>query len=340
MTRSLTCSMSRSLMRSLLTAFTIALACAATQGETDKAALSQLSADASVRPTETLDKQEVFRRIGIYEDIARNADSLHLDRSMTINVYKNLGGLYEMAGMYPRAEAAMKRALEWMKDGPQDDLAEELHQFSTLHSIMGNLRQSEKDQAQALAVREKIGDPVGIALTWIDMAAIYYQGRQYKKALEYAQKSYDVLGNRTDLKPSNHIAVLQTMAFILCGSRQCGKAIPIMREAVDESRNAFGPDSLSAAAQGFALGYVYWQSGDTADAGEWMRRSLPHMKVEVGWGQLIYINGMRGYARFLRETGQREAASIAESEVHRIESVVDARTLTTRGGEFLSAGTR
>src|SRR5262249_39971994 len=152
--------------------------------------------------------------------------------------------LYEMAGMYPRAETAMRRAIERMNDGPQDDLAEAFNELSTLHSVIGNLRQSERDQAQALAAREKAGDPVGIALTWQDMASLYYRERQYKKALEYAQKSYDVLADRTDLEPANRIAVLQTMAFALCATRQCSKAISIMKESVEESRNAFGADSL------------------------------------------------------------------------------------------------
>ena len=325
----------------LLSALAIAPVCIASHAQPDSTASAQIVAGVSGAPLpELLDRQEVFRRIGIYEDAARRAGSLHLDHQSMIKLYRNLGVLYEMADMIPNSEAATQRAIELMKDGPQDELAEEFNNLSVIHGLMGDLRRSEKDQMRALAIREKIGDPVGIALTWTDMAGVYCQERQFKKALEYARKSYDVLAKRTDMKPTNHAAVLQVMAFALCGARQCSEAVPIMKQAVDESKSAFGPDSLSAAAQGFALGYLYWQSGDTADAAEWMRRSLTRMKTELGWGAPLYVKSIRQYARFLHQTGQREEASNAESEVRRIESVVDARTLTTRGGELLSSGTR
>lgn len=337
-TSALTCAHLSSPLLYLLALFSITLACAAAHAQADVKTSAQATAAIS-HPAPELDRQEVFRRIEIFEDFARRADSLHLNHQDLVKVYMNLGVLYDMAGMIPKATAATQRAVDLMKDGPQDQLAEEYNNLSALHVLMGDLRQAVKDQMQALAVREKIGDPLGVALTWTDMAGVYIQQRQYKKALEYAQKSFEVLADRTDMNPTNHIAVLQTMAFALCNTGQCGRGVQVMKRAVDETNTAFGSDSLSTAAQGFALGYLYWKNGNTSDAAEWMRRSLARMKVDLGWGAPLYVKSMEQYSLFLHKTGQREEAHNAESEIHRVESLVDARTMTTRGGEFLS-GTR
>jgi tetratricopeptide (TPR) repeat protein len=323
----------------LLVFFSIALAGVASSAQSSQSASAQTSSVAEPM-TGPGYKQEILRRIALYEDGARNADSRHVDHPTMIEIYRNLGLLYGPAGMFPKAEAATMRTIELMKGGPQDQLAEEFNHLSLIHGLMGNFRQAEKDQGQALAIREKVGDPVGIALTWIDIAGLYDHERKYKKALEYAQKSYDAVANRTDMKPSNHIAVLEVTAFALCGTRQCSKGVPIMKRALEESKDAYGQESLSAAVESFALGYVYWKSGDIADANEWMQYSITRIKAAVGSDSPIYASTVKQYAQFLHQTKQREEARNADAEVHRIESVLDARTLTFRGGEFLRSGAR
>jgi hypothetical protein len=54
------------------------------------------------------------------------------------------------------------------------------------------------------------------------------------------------------------------------------------------------------------------------------------MKKELGWGHPSYVEAMAKYAIFLRQRGQLEAAANAESEVVRANSVVDARTFSSR----------
>ena len=320
----------------LLTFLLVTVACMTLNAQSMQTADTQVPSDESPRSPEFPDKQEVFRRIGVFEDLARNAKSDHLTHEQMIKVYKNLGILYDLAGMFPESVAATQRVIDLIKDGPKDEVAEQYNILSSIHGLMGDLRQAEKDEMKALAIREQIGDPLGTALTWTDIAGLYCVENHYKKALEFAQKSYDVLGNRADVIPFNHVAVLQTEAFALCGTHQCGKGLPIMQRALEESKSAFGPDSLSAAAQGFALGWVYWKNGDTTQAAEWMRVSIARMKPFVGWGAPVYVNSIRQYAKFLHEAGERDEARNAESEIHTIQSIVDARTLATGRAEFLS----
>lgn len=326
-----------SLLYCFLAFLSMAVACAALDAQSSETAGAQTLSDvSSQRSPEFPDKREVFRRIGVFEDLARNANSLHIDHADLIRVYKNLGILYDLAGMFPESAAATRRLIDLIKDGPQNEVAEQYNILSTIHGLMGDLRQAEKDETKALTIRERIGDPLGIALTWSDIAGLYCEEHHYKKALQFAQKGYDVLGNRTDMIPFNHVAVLQTEAIALCGAHQCRNGLPIMQRALEESEAAFGPNSLSAAAQGFALGWVYWKNGDSTEAAEWMRTSLALMKSYVGWGAPVYVNSMRQYAQFLHQAGERDEARNAESEIHTIQSIVDARTLTTGRTEFLS----
>lgn len=285
-----------------------------------------------------LDRQELLRRIGIYEDEAREAGAAHASHETLAGIYRNLGNLYGDVGMYPTAEASSRRAIEWMKDGPQDQLAEEINHLSALHILMGKMREAEKDEMQALAICEKMGDPVGVALTWTHLSTLYYKEGQMKKSLEYAEKAYSVLADLKGLKASDRLGVLESVTFALCANHQCTQAIPIMKDAVAQAQTAYGEDSLSAGLASYVLGYVYWQCGDKTDAAEWMARGIKRMKVDLGWGHPLYVNAMAQYAKLLREAGQREEASNAENEVHRMQSVVDARTMTPRGDAFLSSG--
>jgi len=285
-------------------------------------------------------KPELLRRIAVCEAAARDADAMHLSHDSLVKVYTNLGALYEDVAMYLKSEDAMRRAISLLKAGPQDQLAEEIGHLAVLHVAMGELGEAEKDQLRALQIREAVGDPVGLALTWNDLADLNIKQRHFKKALDYAQRAMDVLGDRPSVRVNDRIAVRQTLAFALCGNRDYQKAIPLLKDAVELSTTSFGPDSLEVGIDSYMLGHTYWQSGDLIDAAVWMDRGIARMKVDLGWGHIVYINSMKQYAQFLKESGQLEAAVSAQREVRQAEAVVDARTFTARSGEFKSSALR
>jgi tetratricopeptide (TPR) repeat protein len=299
-------------------------------------AIAPLAAVVPQSKAEFPGKPELLRRIGLYEAAARKAETAHTDRKSLVKIYANLGGLYEDAAMYPKAEDAMLRAISLLRAGPQDELAEEIGHLAVLHVAMGELREAERNQMEALAIRESVGDPTGIALTWNDLADLYIKNRQYKKALDYAQRAMDVLADRPDLSTSDRIAVRQTLAFALCGVGNCEKAIPLLKDALELSKSSFGADSLPVGIDEYLLGYAYWQSGNLHDAAEWMGQGIARMKVDLGWGHTIYVNALRQYAKFLQKTGQTEAAASADIEVHQAEALVDARSFTKRPDTFRS----
>lgn len=325
--------------RLALIALAIALVCSAALAQTTSPAIDQ-SVTNSMPSAKPIARQELLRRIGNYEQAARKAGAEHAPHETLVNIYVNLGLLYESVGMTPNAEKSTRRAIELLKDGPQNQLAEEINRLALLHTGMGKMRESEREHLQALVICESIGDSGCMAVTWTHLASLYYKERQMKKSLEYAERAYHALAQLSELKASDRIAILQAMAFALCGNHQCSQAIPVMNDAVAQANSAYGEDSVSAGLDYFLLGYIYWRSKDTADAAKWMERGIDGMKADLGWGHPLYVHFVEQYARFLHETGQGEAALAAESEVHTMESVVDARTLTTRSGGPMSSAIR
>jgi len=306
----------KSMLMVALAMLTLGVVEALADGQQIVEGAQQVAAGGARIASEFPDKPELMRRIGVWEALARKAETTHADAASMVKIYSNLGNLYEYAAIYPKAEEAMRREVSLLQAGPQDQLADALSHLATLHIVMGDPRAAEREQLAALRVREAAGDPQGIALTWNDLADFYIHQRQSKKALDYAQKAMDALGDNPKVDADGRIAVRQTLAYALCENHQ----------------------SMQVGMAYFVLGDLSWKRGDMVNASEWMRRGTDRMKVDLGWGHTLYVNAMAEYARFLRERGQTEAATSAEREVRQAQSVVDARSLVGSANAFLSTG--
>ena len=185
-------------------------------------------------------KAELIRDIALYEDAERSAERTHPGMDSMVKIYSNLSGLYEDAGMYVQSEDQMRREIAMLRSGPPDELAEAIGHLAVLHIAMGDLREAEKNELEALRVREGAGDPVGTALTWNDLAEVYIKEKQFKKALEYAEKATSVLADNPKVDVADRIAVRQTLAYALCGMKQCGQAIPILKDALELEKSSYG----------------------------------------------------------------------------------------------------
>jgi len=328
----------KSMLMVALAMLTLGVVEALADGQQIVEGAQQVAAGGARIASEFPDKPELMRRIGVWEALARKAETTHADAASMVKIYSNLGNLYEYAAIYPKAEEAMRREVSLLQAGPQDQLADALSHLATLHIVMGDPRAAEREQLAALRVREAAGDPQGIALTWNDLADFYIHQRQSKKALDYAQKAMDALGDNPKVDADGRIAVRQTLAYALCENHQSKRAVALMKEAVEMSKDTYGAESLQVGMAYFVLGDLSWKRGDMVNASEWMRRGTDRMKVDLGWGHTLYVNAMAEYARFLRERGQTEAATSAEREVRQAQSVVDARSLVGSANAFLSTG--
>jgi tetratricopeptide (TPR) repeat protein len=294
----------------------------------------------SGKKVEFPDRPELLRRIALYEAAARKAEAAPPADGSLVRIYRELGLMYENLAMYPRSEQATRRALWLLREGSPSDLAEATSDLARLHMAMGELRQSEREELESLRLRERVGEPVAIARSWNQLATVYIKRHQNRKAVEFAQKAMAVLGDGPRVDPVDRIGVRFTLARALCESRECGRAIPLLKEAIELSKDTFGTDGLPVGFCNYLLGYAYWRNGDMDEASVWMERGTARMKVELGWGHPGYLDALTQYAEFLRERGRKEAAVAVEREVKQAQAVVDVRALATRPGALGMAGSR
>lgn len=323
------------LLQEILVFTSIAMAAAA---QANVSATPQPASSATASAQEQPGKQDLPGRIAFYEAAARQAEQAHQAAATIARLFAHLESLYADAGLYLKAEGAAQRAISYLKDGSQNDLAEELTQSAILHVLMKNTKQAERDEMQALRVRKAIGDPVGIALAWNDLAGLYDEEWKFPKALGYGQQAYAVLADRQDVSRVNRVAVRQAFGYSLTETRQCARGIPMMQESVTMLENSVGGKGLGVGYAQYLLGVGYWNCGDRDHAAEWLQRGTTRMRADYGWRQTIYVNAMRRYADFLRSTGQMEAAATAEAAVNQADAVVDAQSMTGRAEGFVKSG--
>ncbi len=297
----------------------------AAQVHAQPSAAAPNNADASILP-----KAELLRRIDLYEAALHRRGINRIDDASVAQVYTSLGNCYLDVDMYLKAEDAMHHAIALMRHGPQPALADEIGQLAVLHLVMGDLKQAEKEQMEALAIREQISDPIGIALTWNDLASLYIRERQFSKALDYARRAMPVLASNPAVQASDRIAIRQTLASALCGSHQCDRAIPLLQQALSLANDNFGADSLAVGVDNYLLGYAYWQNGQMDEAADYMQRGIGRMKQDWDWGYTLYVNAVAQYVKFLHQRGQTEYAALEERELKHMAEVVDARSFVGR----------
>ena len=287
------------------------------------------------REQEYPDKPEALRRIALYEASIRQLESsTPIAGEALLKAYQQLGSLYVYVAMYAKAEDAMRHAIALLRNGPQDQLAAEIGQLAILHIAMGELHESEKEDFEALRIREQVGDPLGIAQVWNDLGGLYVKKRDFRKAADFAQKAMAVLGDDPRGDPIDRIAVRQTLGVALCELHDCARAIPILKESIELAKATFGPESLPVGVAGYFLGTAYWRNGDMVTAADWLSQGIASMKATLGWGHPTYLNALTKYAHFLRQRGDVQAADLVESEVRQASAVVDVRTLTAGSSAF------
>jgi len=318
------------MIRSLIAAIVIGLTAGSATSQQTPMVTSQAIGNAS--PVEPVfpDKPEAMRLIALKETAAQQAEASHSSDQARLKIYRELGALYESVAMYKKSENAVQRAIALLRKGPQDQLADEVAFLAVVHFGMGQAHEAEKEQLEALRIRESIGDPIGAALAQSDLAAIYVRQHHFKKAVEFAQKSMDVIGDNAAVSAADRVSVRETLATALCEVNECARGIPLLKDAVELAGKTFGPDSGLAGLGLYLLGTAYWHIGDIADAADCMQRGTAEMKVHLGWGHPSYVGAMTHYVAFLRQRGQLEAAAVAESEIVRLNSVVDVNTFTSR----------
>jgi tetratricopeptide (TPR) repeat protein len=279
-------------------------------------------------------RDEVLQRIAAGEEMARKAESAHADNLALGRIYAQLGLWYEEAGLWNRAETDMEHAISLLRHAsePVEDLATVLDKLGSMHVSMGKLGDSEKEEQEALRLREKAGDKLQIARSWNDLAALSLAQKKYPKAKEFAELATTELLTNNRAEAVDRISSRYTLSLALCYVKACLSALPLLKDALDEAKATMRPTDLPVGFGTFLLGYVYWKSGDTVTAGEYMERGKSVMGERLGWQHPTYLGASRAYARYLRDNSRVEDAEVVERQIRQAEASVDVKALQTQKG--------
>ncbi|HEY1994503.1 MAG TPA: tetratricopeptide repeat protein [Edaphobacter sp.] len=282
-------------------------------------------------------KQNIMRQVGLAEAAVRKAEAAHESNIVLSKAYVQLALWYENAAQWNRSEAVLEHAVSLLR-GPSvsgAELATAISQLASLHATIGKLRESEKENQEALTLGENLGDPLLIARSRDDLAILYLAKQKYQKARDLARQAEAEFVKNVRADVLDRISARFTLAEALCNLKDCPSAIPLLKAALDETKTAaVHLDDFTVGLNNFLLGYAYWKSGDLSGAGEYMARGTDTMSLQLGWGHPSYLKALKCYAQFLHENRQSEAANVVERRIRQAEAVVDVHSIQTAQGMF------
>jgi tetratricopeptide (TPR) repeat protein len=281
-------------------------------------------------------KQELAHRIAVARAAVQQAESSHASNPDLSRDYVQLGLLYQDAAQWNLSEAALEHAVSLLRRGSEqsEDLADAICHLGRLHVLTGRLGESEREQEEALKLRQGLGDRLQIARSWSDLAAVYLGKQKFAKARDFSQQALTefVTNGRADWL--DRVSTRFALAETLCAIKECPSAIPVLKAALDETKAKVEPNDFPVGLANFLLGYAYWKSGDMSGAAEYLERGTVLMNAQLGWGHPSYLKALKSYAQFLREDQRLEAASVVERRIRQAEAVVDVHSVQTAQGFF------
>jgi tetratricopeptide (TPR) repeat protein len=292
--------------------------------------------------TDDSPKQAILRQIAVSEADLRQKESAHADNAVLGRGYMQLGLWYTDVGLWNKAEADLEHAVALFRHAsePGDGLAEAVTKLGSLHVVMGRFGESEKEEMEALKLRQNRGDQLQIARSWEDLGGLYLAQHKYAKAKDIAQQAVTEFLSDGKATSYDRISSRYTLSLALCYLKDYQSAFPVVKDALDEANSTQQPNDLPVGFGDFLLGYIYWKFGDPAKADEYMERGKAIMAERLGWQHPTYLGVARQYARFLRETRHVEEAEAVERQIRQAEAVVDVGALQTPKSAYGLVGLR
>jgi len=293
-------------------------------------------------------KQELEHRVALYESAVRDAESAHASDTRVARLYVQLGLWYQDLALWNRSEADLERAVTLFRRASESEsepetsgeLATAINNLGILHVMMWKLSEAERDEQEALRMREEMKDRLQIARSWSDLAALYLAQHKFAKARDFAKQSLAELVANGHADAFDRIFARYAYSLALCSTKDCPSAIPVLKDAIDEAKATMRSGDFPIGLGEFLLGFAYWRSGEAAAAAQYMGQGTSLMKEQLGWGHPTYLNALEKYARFLRENQRGDEAKIVEREIRQAEAVVDVRSMQTQTSTLSFAGLR
>jgi tetratricopeptide (TPR) repeat protein len=279
-----------------------------------------------------------MQQISVYETALRRAQSGGASDDTVVKIYAVLASFYEDAGMYAQSEGALDLAVSLLRRNAElsGELATNMNHLGMLHVEMGKMREAEREEMEALRLRENLGNPLEIARSWSALSGLYLNERKYIPSRDLAQRALDEFSKNKEADVVDRISSRMNLSLALCYMKECSSAVPMLKDAVAIAKVAFKANDFPIGESEFLLGFAYWKSGDIADAKEYMDAGTTLMKEQLGWGHPAYLNALGQYARFLRKNHHAEDAEAVERQIRLAEAVVDVHSMRAHDADSLA----
>ncbi len=145
-----------------------------------------------------------------YEEALKIFRNIKFDKGINQTV-TNLASLYFDLQQYKTAKVYFQQVYDNLKDNPKDEIAmgNVLFSLAACSRKLGNAKEAMEGYQKSLAIRERIGDLNGIALSNWGIGQLYVDKKQYQLSLPYLDIA---LTNNRILKNAYHeCAVLNTL---------------------------------------------------------------------------------------------------------------------------------
>lgn len=150
----------------------------------------------------------------------------------------NLGSIYFDLGEYKIADSYFKQVLESVMEDPNDQsgLANAFFSLGNSNRKLGNSKKSFEYYEKSLAIRQKLGDLNGIALSSWGIGQLYVNKEDYKTALGYLEVA---LKNNRILKNLYHESVvLLSTSHAFLGLKDYKKAEEMAKMALQKAKES------------------------------------------------------------------------------------------------------
>ena len=286
-------------------------------------------------------KRDVLQRITLLEAQARGTEAFNVEDIKVARIYLEIGIRCEDVARWDQSETALKHAILLFRRANESngELPTAITQLGSMYVAIGRLREAEKEEVEALKMREALNNRLWIARSWADLAALYLAKNKFATARDYAQKAVAELVVNEGADAFDKVSARYGLALALCSTKECPSAIPLLKDAIDEARAGL-PNKFLVGFGNYLLGYAYWKSGNMDDAGPLMRQGTDDMGALLGWGHPSYVVSLRHYAQYLREDKNVAAAEVVESRIRQAGAVVDVHSIQASSGAFSLAGLR
>jgi len=248
-------------------------------------------------------------------ELIRAAEHEHLPPAQTGDLWAQLASEYHHATEFPQAEDAYNRSLHLLKDAPSagEEYAATLDNLAALYLTYGRLDDAESARKQALAVRRKLGNISGIAVSHIHLADIALARHQFKKAEKLALQGMEEMKSSSNPPREGMLSGLITVTYARCSRGHCDEGLTNAEQAFAFANTHFEPESAAA---GFALetlGFAKWKSGATHDGEIAMVEGIQILRTDLAPADPRLAGALQQYRAYLiAEDRQAEAQQIHE----------------------------